>query len=188
MMAMMGSAVCSVNLSTKLKRLLVSILFSKTKTETERKVAFAQVYRGLENQSLVEPVINQREPSCACRCLGLYCDLDGKCPLKAHVLRAWSPAGGALERWLNWEDSNSINGLTQWWVQVEWEVGIIRGSMLLGHASEGCILSLTQFFSVSASWLPGGSSLAAFDPVSQNILPHFGPQNNEAGWLCTENS
>jgi hypothetical protein len=39
--------------------------------------------------------------------------LDLKCPLKAHVLKTWSPVvrGGALRKWLDHKASGLIDGL-----------------------------------------------------------------------------
>jgi hypothetical protein len=56
-------------------------------------------------------------------------------PKKAHVLKAWSQADGAIKRWLDHKGANIINELINWWVH-SWvsyqKWGQVRGSRSLG--------------------------------------------------------
>lgn len=85
---------------------------------------------------------------------------------KAHVLKTWSPAGGAIERRVYTEGIKFCSGSFHWWIHSWMSLGVraFAGEVYhWGHAFKECILSLNpSLFSLSASWLPDVSSFALY--------------------------
>jgi hypothetical protein len=42
--------------------------------------------------------------------------LDMKCPPKGSCVESLVPVGGTIERWVDHQDSNLMDGLTHWWI------------------------------------------------------------------------
>jgi hypothetical protein len=59
-------------------------------------------------------------------------------PQKAHLLKAWTKACGANERWLDCESANCINWSTHWWIHswIDYSMHLLGGGASLeevGH-------------------------------------------------------